>query len=108
MWLFASKGFLSIVAHRYKPEYLLVRARKMSHLKALFPNADHYSDPDADYPHRAVIHRSIIANMFLDYIMNLKYDNFKSSVYESDYLHACHDVWSLMDKFGSEHRGGEL
>ena len=73
MWLFASKGFLSIVAHRHKPEYLLVRARKMSHLKALFPNADHYYDPGADYPHRAEIHRSIVANMALDYIMNLKY-----------------------------------
>ena len=105
MWLFASEGFLSIVAHRYKPEYVLVRARKMSHLKALFPNADYNSDPDADYPHRAVIHRSIIANMLLDYIMNLNYDNFKNSVTESDYLHACHDVWNQMYKFGLEHRG---
>ena len=105
MWLFASKGFLSIVAHRHKTEYLLVRARKMSHLKALFPNADHYYDPGADYPHRAEIHRSIVANMALDYIMNLKYDNFKNSVTDSDYEHACHEVWSQMFKFGFEYRG---
>ena len=105
MWFFASDGFLSIVAHRDMPEHVLVRARKMSHLKALFPNADHFSLTHSDYPHRAVIHRSIVANMLLDYIMNLNYDNFKNSVTESDYLHACHDVWNQMYKFGLEHRG---
>lgn len=27
MWIFTPKAFLSIVAHRGKPDYLLVRAR---------------------------------------------------------------------------------
>ena len=36
MWIFLSGGFLSIVAHRHKPNHVLVRARNMNHLKELF------------------------------------------------------------------------
>ena len=57
MWLFFSDGFLSIVAHRDLPDHLLVRSRNARHLKSLFPNAEHYTIRNADYPHRANVPR---------------------------------------------------
>ena len=100
MWLFLSGGFVSIVAHRNKPDHLLVRARNMTHLKSLFPNAKHFSLKQSDYPHRAVVERSAVAKMFGDYVLNMKYDNFKNSISESSYFHVCHGVWSLMYEYG--------
>ena len=100
VWLFLSGGFVSIVAHRNKPDHLLVRSRNMAHLKSLFPNAKHFSLEQADYPHRAVIDRTVVAKMIGDYVLNMKYDNFKNSISESNYFHVCHDVWSMMYEYG--------
>ena len=91
---------MSIVAHRNKPDHLLVRSRNMAHLKSLFPNAKHFSLEQADYPHRAVIDRTVVAKMIGDYVLNMKYDNFKNSISESNYFHVCHDVWSMMYEYG--------
>ena len=92
---------MSIVAHRNKPSHLLVRARNMAHLKSLFPNANHFSLRDSDYPHRAVIDRANVAKMVGEYVMMMRYDNFKNSITESKYFHVCHDVWSMMYEYGS-------
>jgi hypothetical protein len=37
MWLFTSKGFVSVVQHLDDKDSLMVRARVKSHLQALFP-----------------------------------------------------------------------
>jgi hypothetical protein len=100
MWIFTSNGFLSIVSHRQKPEHLLVRARNVTHLKTLFPNAEHFTIENADYPYRAVVHKDDVADFILKYIQDLDYDNFKNSVTETDYLQSCNQVWSLMYEYG--------
>ena len=104
MWLFMSGGFVSIVAHRHLPDSVLVRSRNMAHLKSLFPNAKHFSLKQSDYPHRAVIKRTVVAKMVGDYVLNMRYDNFKSSISESSYFHVCHDVWSMMYEYGMPFR----
>ena len=100
MWIFASGGFLSIVAHRYKPNHVLVRARNMDHLKNIFPNVSHFSLENSDYPHRAVVARTDVCKVISKYIMGMQYDNFKNSILESRYHTVCHDVWSLMYEYG--------
>ena len=96
---------MSIIAHRHLPDCVLVRSRNMAHLKLLFPNAKHFSLEQADYPHRAVIDRMVVAKMVGDYVLNMKYDNFKSSISEASYFHVCHDVWSIMYEYGMLFRG---
>ena len=53
MWIVLTNGWLSIVSHREYPEMLLVRARKPEHIQDNFPEAEVYTDEDADYPYRA-------------------------------------------------------
>lgn len=104
MWIFLSGGFLSIVAHRHKPNHLLVRARNMDHLKQAFPNAEYYTYTNSDYPYRADIERSVVSDMLAEYVMNMSYDNFKNSVLEQKFENVCHDIWSLMYQYGIPHR----
>ena len=104
MWLFCSGGFVSVVAHRELEHSLLVRARNMEHLKELFPNADHFSLEDSDYPHRAVVPRIEVAGVLLKQLELLNYDNFKKSVDEVKYSDACNFVWKVMFDYGREFR----
>ena len=107
MWIFVSGGFLSVVSHRHKQGHLLVRTRNMVHLQTAFPNAEHFTLDDADYPHRAEITRENFALFLTDYVMNMEYDNFKKSIREFRYSSICHNVWSLMYRYGIPHRGVE-
>ena len=104
MWLFCSDGFVSIVAHRELEGHLLVRARKMEHLKILFPNSESFSLEDADYPHRAVVSRIDVADAILKQLELLQYDNFKKSIDEIKYSDACNFVWKVMFDYGREFR----
>ena len=42
--------------------------------------------------------------MIADYVMNMSYDNFKNSVFEQKYEHACHDIWDIMFRYGLPYR----
>ena len=104
MWLFCSGGFVSVVAHRKVKDSYLVRARNMDHLKELFPNADHFSLEDSDYPHRAVVPRIEVADVLVKQLELLDYDNFKKSIDEIKYSDACNFVWNVMFDYGREFR----
>ena len=58
MWVALTEGWLSIVAHRDKPDHLLVRARNPKHITRTFPDAEMYTNADADYPFRADVLRA--------------------------------------------------
>lgn len=47
MWVFLNNSFLSIVAHRDKPDVLIVRARRAGDIEAIFPQAATWQDPEA-------------------------------------------------------------
>ena len=102
--LFCSGGFVSVVAHRKVKDSFLVRARNMDHLKELFPNADHFSLEDSDYPHRAVVPRIGSRRCFAKQLEVLDYDNFKNSIDEIKYSDACNFVWKVMFDYGREFR----
>tara|TARA_X000001036_G_C20534397_1_gene747585 strand:+ start:395 stop:721 length:327 start_codon:yes stop_codon:yes gene_type:complete len=105
MWLFFSNGFLSIVAHRDKPNHLLVRSRNMKHLEALFPNSKHFTLDNSDYPHRAIISKKEVANVVTNYILAMSYDNFKNSISNYNFKKACNIIWSIMYQYGADKRG---
>ena len=105
MWLFFSDGLLSIVAHRDKPEHLLVRTRNMKHIEALFPHADHFTLNYSDYPHRAIVSRKEVAEIVSNYVVSINCDNFKNSISENEFRDACNIIWSVMYQYGADYRG---
>ena len=104
MWVALSEGWLSIVAHRDKENYLLVRARNEKHIESYFPEAELYIDAGADYPYRADILRDDVADVIGNYAFNIEYDNYKNSV-NKEHLHdSLVGVWQEMYKYGRTYR----
>lgn len=78
-WIYLHDAALSIVAHREKPDVLLVRARHEGDIKKVFPAAKVRSTPKADYPFRAEIDRLDVATVMASRLAGIEYDNFKSA-----------------------------
>ena len=95
MWIFLNNAMLSIVAHRDKPDILLVRARVKGDIEAIFPQAAVFTLQSADYRYRAEIPRAVVAAALTQQAESLDYTNFKASVPD----HHRHDwymkVWEL-------------
>ena len=95
MWIFLNNAMLSIVAHRSKPDTLLVRARVKGDIEAVFPLAPVFTLPSADYHYRAEVPRSEVAAALAQQVNELAYDNFKASVNDRARHDWYMDVWSL-------------
>ncbi|HOJ59080.1 MAG TPA: hypothetical protein PK878_02230 [bacterium] len=98
MWIFTSNAFVSIVKDRNNPERRLVRARCAGDIEALFPDADVFQDPGADYRFRAFLPASEVSQRLSEYVQAMEYTNFKHSIprEKEKYHEACTWVWSLM------------
>jgi len=97
MWIFLSDAFISVVAHRDKPDSLLVRARRQGDLERVL-GADTVVDvtEDADYRYRATVSREKFAMLIADRAREIDYDNFKDAIRDDSYHDACLDVWATM------------
>lgn len=102
MWIFTSTGFLSVVAHRAKPDHLLVRARRAGEIESVFPNAATFTMDLADYLHRAILPRGEVADAIAASICNMQYDNFKNSISDNEYHNACFGVWNVMHRYQAD------
>lgn len=80
MWVFLNHAMLSVVAHRTKPDHLLVRARLKGDLQRAFPGVKVQRTPDADYLYRAVVPRWAVAQVLADQVSAIDYPNFKGSI----------------------------
>lgn len=98
MWIFTSRGFISAVAHRDKPGHLMIRARRMGHLHALFPGEEITQTSNADYRYRITVPRVALMQMMEDQLQALTYDNFKNSIDDHAYHDACTEVWTAMHR----------
>lgn len=96
MWIFLNDAFLSIVAHRDRPDDLLVRARVQGDIEKVFNGVVVIASPMADYPFRAVVDRRIVAGAILARVAGIDYDNFKGSVADDGRHNAYLDVWAMM------------
>lgn len=98
MWVFLNDAFVSIVAHRDKPDTLMVRARFAGDLQRLFPSRAKQvkRTPSADYLFRVEVPRGEVAEMLSLAALSVDYPNFKASVPERwrhDIYAGC---WSVM------------
>ena len=100
MWIVLNNSFLSIVKNRNDKNELLVRARVSGDIKKVFIDADVFEDANADYKYRSYLDRKVVANAISEELMNINYDNFKSSVSKDDNMRntAYMNVWSALNK----------
>ena len=96
MWIFLNDSFLSVVAHRDRPDDLLVRARRQGDIERVFPEAEVQTTPAADYAFRAVLPREVVGAAVSKAAEEIAYPNFKGSVTEPDRHDAYMSVWGVM------------
>lgn len=104
MWVFLSDAALSIVQ---KPgdKMLTVRARVGGDIDKVFPKAKVIINAGTDYKFRAKVKREDVARAMSDAVMNLDYDNFKSSVKDDKRHDAYLGVWSVMMRYQNQAGG---
>lgn len=97
MWFFGSNAFLSVVQHKTDPAILVVRARRPGHIENMFPDASVVTLDGRDYQYRTELPREVVAARMQQYVMEMTATNFKDSVKEPTYHHACFGVWQCME-----------
>ncbi len=91
MWIFSKSGFVSVVKHRDKPGFVLVRGRTEADVtnfrdacggpRVGYPVAH---TPEADYLYRVAMPAVIASNGVASLCLDIDYDNFKNAVHERD------------------------
>ena len=104
MWIYLTEGAFSIVAHRDKPRHLLVRSRHPEAIERAFPYAAQYYITDADYPYRADILRSDVAEFISQRMVLMQYDNFKNTVDDMEYSKLLKATWNVGYRWGEKYR----
>jgi hypothetical protein len=94
MWLCFNNAFISVVADRNNSQRLLVRARRIEHLKNLFgSDTQILTGAGSDYKYRTFVARSVVADLARETLLKIDYDNFKNSVLDET-LHGLYaDFW---------------
>lgn len=116
MWLITEDGFASVVAHRDRPDHLLVRARARGDLENLcqvaseegiegFDQVGIFSLETSDYRWRLEVRRDDFAALVATLVGRIDYDNFKKRVDARDQERAdlYLDVWSVLNRIQEPH-----
>lgn len=80
MWLFSQRGFYSIVQHKERPDYFVVKARVKGDIEKYWPFAEIERNENFDYLYRAVLHRTEVEEVILKMVLNIDYTSFKGSL----------------------------
>jgi hypothetical protein len=95
MWFCLNNGFCSAVENRNNKNELVVRARRREHLEDNFIGYKVIEGGSTDYKYRIFIDKEKFSEIIKDKILDIDYDNFKSSV-EDDDLHTLYAMfWNL-------------
>lgn len=94
MWIFTPDAFLSIVAHREKSDYLLVRARLPDDIERVFLGAKVTRTPSADYLFRAEIARKTVGDTLATLALSMDYENVKGAVSDDRRSRMMGRVWA--------------
>src|SRR5580658_5271229 len=120
MWIFTRYGFYSVACGSEVdpetasvPNTVMIRARSRAHLDNLqkrFKELSEYSVlewPDRDYRFRLIVGKDKWTSIIAELAGEQTWSNFKNEVANSlsgdhDYIHALHQVWSVMRKLQDE------
>jgi hypothetical protein len=95
MYIFAKNGILSIVAHRTKPDMLMVRSVARADIARFWPTAKILEMSEADYRFRTTLPRQAAAARIAQAVQEIDYDKVKPSV-SKDRGHTYFAVWDTM------------
>lgn len=95
MWICFREGFVSAVQNRDNPEDLVVRARNLRHLEALFPYHEIVMSPDADYACRVHVSKIEFGGLVTRKSAAINYSNFKTSVLDRRLHQLYAEFWHL-------------
>jgi len=97
MWVFTTKGFLSIVQHNSMPDHFQVKSRVIDPLVALWPDHEVEFIDWADYRFRITIPKAEVTPVLTEQIGEVDYTSFKNECEtDEDYHYALTRVWSIM------------
>ena len=100
MWVFTSKGFLSIVQHNDMADHFQVKSRVRAPLESLWPEHDILVIDWADYRYRINIRKDDAIPVLVEEIGKVLYTSFKDECRkDEDSHHALSRVWSTMYNF---------
>ena len=77
MWIFTTKGFLSVVQHNSMPEHFQVKSRAIYPLQVLWPDHEVEVIDWADYRFRITISKEEATSVLTGEIESVLYTNFK-------------------------------
>jgi|TARA_B110001454_G_C12437752_1_gene316443 hypothetical protein len=101
MWVFTTKGFLSIVQHKDLPEHFQVKSRVVDPLKHFWPEYEIEVIDWADYRFRITIPKGDVIQTLTEIIELVGYTSFKSACEDDEYHRALVRVWNIMYNFQS-------
>lgn len=104
MWVFTEYGFFSIVAHRDKPNTLIVRGRVRDdlvefHKRAGIRGSKVFENHRADYPYRLELPSVAVGKVLMDSVGAMRYPNFKNQValkQGHERSNTYHDIWAIL------------
>ena len=100
MWIFTTKGFLSIVQHKDLPGHFQIKSRVSKPLAELWPDHEILVIDWADYRYRINIRKEEAMPVLAEQISSVLYTSFKDECRDkANYYHALTRVWSTMYNF---------
>jgi hypothetical protein len=96
VWVMTTDGFFSAVAHRTRPDDVMIRARVRDDLERAFPEAEILADEKADYPYRVIVGRGVWGAYLAHAAVTISYDNFKSAITEQKRHNVYLSVWAVL------------
>ena len=96
MLIFTRNAFLSIVDHSQDDRFLVVRGRITGDIESIFPEAEVFERPGADFRFQASIARDRVAQRIATTVKDIHYETFEASVEDGDRRQAYLAVWSAM------------
>lgn len=120
MWVCTRYGFYSIACASkpdgsLDPESVMIRARRIAHLKSLqerfsaLAGKEILSLPHRDYRYRLISAKDVWAGIVAELAQEQEWSNFKDEAAryqgaDSDYVDALHEVWRVMRKLQATER----
>ena len=96
MLIFTRNAFISIVDHPQDDRFLVVRARISGDIEHVFPEAEVFERPGADFRFQATVARDRVAQRVAAQVKEIKYEAFEPAIEDGDRRQAYIQVWSAM------------
>ena len=108
MWVFTTKGFLSIVQHNSLPDHFQVKSRAIDPLRELWPEHEGEAIDWADYRFRINARKDDVVPVIGSLVGSIDYSSFKNECeWDGGYHRALVGIWNTMYRFQSEREMSE-